>query len=254
VGHVSEVYFDKRLTGDIIVELTVKNEFPIPKNSVAMIFSEDLMGSRAVDIQLGNSSDMAQSGDTLLTDVEVSLKDAVNQQILPLKIKAEDLISSIDTMVVAIQSVFNKDIREELLTSIKSISHTFQNLESTTGELDTLVNTQAGRISSILYNLDAITKNLEQNSGQISNTLHHLSDISDSLAQSNIPQIMANLDRTVANLARISTKIENGEGTIGMLVNDDQLYKNLEKAALELNTLVEDIRLNPKRYVRVSVF
>jgi phospholipid/cholesterol/gamma-HCH transport system substrate-binding protein len=254
VGNISKVYFDERLNGDIIVELTVKNDFPIPRNSISRIFSEDLMGSRAIDIILGDSPEMAKSGDTLMTDVEVSLKDAVNQQILPLKIKAEDLISSIDTMVVAIQGVFNKDIRDELLTSIRSLRHTIQNLESTTGEIDTLVNTQAGRISHILSNLDAITNNLEQNSSQISATLQNLADISDTLAQSNIPQIMVNLDRTVANLASISTRIEKGEGTIGLLVNDDKLYRDLEKAAMELNSLVEDIRLNPKRYVRVSVF
>jgi phospholipid/cholesterol/gamma-HCH transport system substrate-binding protein len=254
VGSVSKVYFEKSMNGDIIVELNLKNDFPIPRNSVSRIFSQDLMGSRGIEIILGDSPEMAKSGDTLKTDVEVSLKDAVNQQILPLKIKAEDLISSIDTMVVAIQGVFNKDIRDELLTSVRSIRQTFQNLESTTGELDTLVNTQAGRISHILYNLDAITNNLEQNSGQISATLNNLATISDSLAKSNIPQIMANLDRTIANLASISTRIEKGEGTIGMLVNDDKLYKDLEKAAMELNSLVEDIRLNPKRYVRVSVF
>jgi phospholipid/cholesterol/gamma-HCH transport system substrate-binding protein len=254
VGSVSKVYFEKSMNGDIIVELNLKNDFPIPSNSVSRIFSQDLMGSRGIEIILGDSPEMAKSGDTLATDVEVSLKDAVNQQILPLKIKAEDLISSIDTMVVAIQGVFNKDIRDELLTSVRSIRHTFQNLESTTGELDTLVNTQAGRISHILYNLDAITNNLEQNSGQISATLNNLATISDSLAQSNIPQIMANLDQTIANLASISSRIEKGEGTIGMLVNDDKLYKDLEKAVMELNSLVEDIRLNPKRYVRVSVF
>lgn len=254
VGHVSEVYFAKSMNGDIIVEMTVREKFPIPANSVSRIFSEDLMGSRAIDIILGNSSDLAQDGDTLAGDVEVSLKDAVNQQILPLKIKAEDLISSIDTMVVAIQGVFNKDIRNELLTSVKSIRQTFQNLESTTGEIDTLVTTQASRIASIMGNLDAITSNLEQNSDQISATLRNLAAISDTLAQSNIPMIMANLDRTVNNLASITERIESGQGTIGLLVNDDKLYRDLEKTVLELNQLVEDIRLNPKKYVRVSVF
>lgn len=254
VGTVSKVYFEKSMSGDIVVELMVKEDFPIPANSTARIFSEDLMGSRAVEILLGDSPALAAEGDTLITEVEVSLKDAVNQQILPLKLKAEDLIASIDTMVVAIQGVFNKDIRQELLTSIRSIRHTFQNLESTTGEIDTLVNAQAGRIASILYNLDMITDNLTNNSEAISTTLQNLAAISDTLAQSNIPQIMTNLDRTVSNLASISDKIQRGEGSLGMLITDDQLYRELEKAALELNQLVEDIRLNPKRYVRLSIF
>jgi phospholipid/cholesterol/gamma-HCH transport system substrate-binding protein len=254
VGAVSKVYFDQRMTGDIVVEMLVKEDFPIPDNSVARIFSEDLMGSRAIDIILGNATELLSDGDTLFTDVEVSLKDAVNQQILPLKIKAEDLISSIDTMVVAIQGVFNKDIRDELLTSIRSIRQTFQNLESTTGELDTLVTEQAGRIASILYNIDMITNNLDNNSGEITAIIQNLATVTDTLAQSNIPRIIENLDRTVGKLASIAEKIERGEGTLGMLVTDDQLYKDIEKVALELNQLVEDIRLNPKRYVRISIF
>jgi phospholipid/cholesterol/gamma-HCH transport system substrate-binding protein len=254
IGSVSKVYFDSRMNGDIVVEMMVKDEFPIPGNSVARIFSEDLMGSRAIEILLGDTQTLLSDGDTLVTDVEVSLKDAVNQQILPLKIKAEDLISSIDTMVVAIQGVFNKNIREELLTSIQSIRQTFQNLESATGEIDTLVTEQAGRIASILYNLDMITDNLDNNSGEITAIIQNLATISDTLAQSNIPRIIDNLDRTVNNLATITDKIDRGEGTLGMLVKDDKLYKDLEKAAFELNQLVEDIRLNPKRYVRLSIF
>jgi phospholipid/cholesterol/gamma-HCH transport system substrate-binding protein len=157
-------------------------------------------------------------------------------------------------MVVAIQGVFNKNIREELLTSIQSIRQTFQNLESATGEIDTLVTEQAGRIASILYNLDMITDNLDNNSGEITAIIQNLATISDTLAQSNIPRIIDNLDRTVNNLATITDKIDRGEGTLGMLVKDDKLYKDLEKAAFELNQLVEDIRLNPKRYVRLSIF
>ena len=254
VGSVSKVYFDKSMNGDIVVELMVKQDFPIPDNSVARIFSEDLMGSRAVEIQLGDSKVMINDGDTLKTEVEVSLKEAVNQQILPLKIKAEDLISSIDTMVVAIQGVFNKDIRQELLTSIRSIRRTFQNLESATGEIDTLVSSESGRISSILYNLDMITHNLQENGGEITRILQNLASITDTLSQSNIPQIIKNLDRTVTNLASISDKINNGEGSLGLLINDSTLYQNLQKTSRELDQLIEDIRLNPKRYVRLSIF
>jgi phospholipid/cholesterol/gamma-HCH transport system substrate-binding protein len=254
VGSVSDVYFKENLTGEIVVEMIVKEDFPIPENSIARIFSEDLMGSRAIEILIGDSREQISDGDTLLTDVEVSLKDAVNQQILPLKIKAEDLISQIDTMVVAIQGVFNKDIRDELLTSIRSIRQTFQNLESATGEIDTLVTSQAGRIASILYNLDMITDNLDNNSGEITAIIQNLATITDTLAQSNIPRIIDNLDKTVSNLTTVVEKIEKGEGSLGMLVNDDQLYKEIEKAALELNQLVEDIRLNPKRYVKLSIF
>jgi len=254
VGQIGKVYFDPVMNGDIIVRLVFTDKFPVPSNSTARIFSEDLMGSKAIEIILGTGPDYAQTGDTLSTDIETSLKDAVNQQILPLKLKAEDLLSSIDTMVVAIKGVFNKDIRDDLNASIKSIRNTVSNLETTTHNLDTLVYVQSGRLASILYNIDMITQNLNNNSDNISRVLSNLANISDTIAQSDIAGILSNLDKTVGNLSLIMGRVERGEGTIGMLVNDDQLYYDLEKSAKELNLLLEDIRVNPKRYVRISVF
>ena len=254
VGQVGKVFFDPSMNGDIIVQLVFTDKFPIPANSTARIFSEDLMGSKAVEILLGTGPDLAQYGDTLRTDIETSLKDAVNQQILPLKIKAEDLLSSIDTMVVAIKGVFNKDARDDLNASIKSIRNTFQNLESTTQNLDTLVITESNRLASILYNIDMITRNLNNNSQEINRVLDNLATLSDTIARSNISGIIGNLDKTIGDLSLVMSRIEKGEGTLGMLINNDKLYKDLEKSASELNLLLEDIRLNPKRYVRVSVF
>jgi phospholipid/cholesterol/gamma-HCH transport system substrate-binding protein len=254
VGQVDKVFFDPKMNGDIIVELVFTDKFPIQSNSVARIFSEDLMGSKAVEILLGNSQEFAQNGDTLVTDVETSLKDAVNQQILPLKIKAEDLLSSIDTMVIAIKGIFNREAREDLSASIKSIRQTMNNLESTTQSLDTLLITQSSRLSSIIYNIDMITRNLNSNSQEINRVLDNLASLSDTIAKSNISGIITNLDTTIANLSLVMGRIEKGEGTLGMLINDDQLYNDLQKSASELNLLLEDIRLNPKRYVRVSVF
>jgi phospholipid/cholesterol/gamma-HCH transport system substrate-binding protein len=254
VGQVGKVYFDPRMNGDIVVQLVFTDKFPIPANSTARIFSEDLMGSKAIEILLGTSPEYVQSGDTLHTDIETSLKDAVNQQILPLKLKAEDLLSSLDTMVIAIKGVFNKDIRDDLTASIKSIRATMSNLENTTQSLDTLVYNQSGRLSSILYNIDMITRNLNNNSDEISRVIGNLANLSDTIAQSNISGILGNLDKTVGDLSVVMSRIQNGEGTLGMLIQDDSLYKQLEKSAVDLDLLLEDIRLNPKRYVRVSVF
>lgn len=254
VGQVGKVYFDPRLNGDIIVKMVFTQEFPIPANSTARIFSVDLMGSKAIDIVLGNSPELALTGDTLLHDVETSLKDAVNQQILPLKLKAEDLLGSIDTMIVAIQGVFNKDVRDDLTASIKSIRQTFSNLENTTQNLDTFVTLQSGRLSSIIYNIDMITRNLSNNSEEINRVLDNLATVSDSLARADIAGVFRNIDSTVSSLATVLQRVEQGEGSLGQLINNDELYRNLEKSALELNKLIEDIRLNPKRYVRFSVF
>jgi len=134
-------------------------------------------------------------------------------------------------MVSAIQDVFNKDMREDLLQSIHSIRSTFRNLESTTENLDVLVDSQSGRMASILYNLDMITRNLKDNNEEITTILRNFAMLSDTLAESHIPQIFDNLNATLTNLNEVTSRIEKGEGSLGLLVNDDKLYRNLEKAA-----------------------
>jgi phospholipid/cholesterol/gamma-HCH transport system substrate-binding protein len=254
VGQVSSLYFEPSMNGDIIVELSISSDFPVASNTVAKIFSSDLMGSKAVELVLGDSQELAEYGDTLMTSLEASLSESVNAQIAPLKKKAEDLISSIDTMVVAVQGVFNKDIKEELLASIQSVRSTFQNLENTSANLDEFVITQSSRIASILYNIDMISRNLDENEDKINTILANLEVFSDSLSHANIPETFTNLNKAVADIHLIVNKINKGEGSMGMLINDDKLYIELEKAARELNMLVEDVRVNPKKYVRFSVF
>jgi phospholipid/cholesterol/gamma-HCH transport system substrate-binding protein len=254
VGQVSNIAFLPEMSGEIIVEMTLSTDFPIPNNTVARIFSSDLMGSRAIDLIVGDSEELIVSGDTLITSIEASLKEEVNKQILPLKRKAEDLILSIDSMVVAIQGVFNKDIRDELLASIQSIRATFRNLESTTGNIDTLVVEQSGRLASILRNIDMITYNLRENEEQINAVFANLETITDSLSQSHIPETFNNLNKVVSDIEVITDKIQRGEGTFGQLLYNDTLYFELERTARELNMLLEDIRVNPKRYVKFSIF
>jgi phospholipid/cholesterol/gamma-HCH transport system substrate-binding protein len=254
VGQVDNMYFDPKMNGDIVVELQVKGEFPIPKNSISTIFSSDLLGSKAIQIKLGDSHELAQGGDTLATEIEATLQEQVNQQILPLKRKAENLISSIDTMVVAVQGILNKDSREELRQSIRSIRATFDNLKSTTTNIDTLVMTQTNRLAGILNNLELITRNIRENNSQINAVIDNLATITDTLANSHVPQIADNLNKTLANLALITDKIKSGEGSLGLLLTDDKLYNDLEKAAREISALAEDIRVNPKRYVKFAVF
>ena len=254
VGQVSDIYFEPEFTGNIIVEITIETQIPIPKNSVALIYSSDLMGSKAIDLQLGADSLFIENGDTLLTKVEASLKEAVNQQIQPLKAKAEELIVSIDSVVTVIKQIFNEQARENLTSSLASVEQTFSNLESASYNLDQMIAAEKVRFGEIMQNIESITTTLRENEENIDNILANFSTISDSLAQAQIPQTFANINRVVGDVAEIVQKIENGEGSIGMLVNDDKLYNDLQQSAEQLHLLLEDLRVNPKRYVRFSLF
>lgn len=254
VGQVSDIYFEPEFSGKIVVEITFETQIPIPRNSIALIYSSDLMGSKAIDLQLGNDSINISSGDTLNTLVEASLKEAVNQQIRPLKAKAEELITSIDSVVTVIKEIFNEKAKDNLTQSLASIQQTFENLESASYNLDTLVASQKTRLAQIMFNLESITSTLSKNEENIDNILTNFSSISDSIAQAQIPATFANINRIADDVSGIVEKINNGEGSLGMLVNDENLYKDLQKTSEQLHLLLEDVRVNPKRYVRFSLF
>ncbi len=254
VGQVNQVYFDPDLSGDIIVLMMLSQDFPVPKNSVARIFSADLMGSKSIDLKLGSAIELAHPGDTLASATEGSIKDEVNAQVQPIKIKAENLLSSIDSLVVAIQTIFNESARENLVESFNDIRLTFSNLERTTSNIDTLVESEANRIASILSNIDSVSLTLRDNRESISNIIGNLETFSDSLVKTDIVATFDKANKSLAELDEILTKINEGEGTLGMLLHNDTLYMEVNKSAEELNKLLEDIRLNPKRYVKFSLF
>lgn len=254
VGQVNKLYFDPNNPQKIIVELYVKGDYPIPKNSAARIYSSSLLGAKEVEIVPGDSRIMAKDRDTLLSLVEATLGEEVNRQILPLKRKAENLISSIDTVAVIIQQVLNKNTRENLVQAVEHVKQTLENIAHTTGNLDTLIGSQRKNIGDIITNVESISDNLRKNNDKITHIINNLSDVSDSLVKARIPATIAQVNKAVSDLDAILVKINKGEGSVGQLINNQQLYQEVEKAARDLNLLLEDIKANPGRYVKVSVF
>ena len=254
IGQVASMKFDPDLSGDIIVEFWITNKFPIPENSIARIFSSDLMGSKAVDIKLGNSPDLAKDYDTLATSIEASLMEEVNAQVQPIKAKAENLLASIDTLVIAFQTIFNESARNNLQESFDNINQSFNNIQSATSTIDTLMVSEGNRVASILKNIDSLTATLSANREKFATIINNFEEISDSLARADIPGTFNRANQTLDELETILAKINEGEGTLGMLMHNDTLYMELNKSAEELNLLLKDIRENPKRYVKFSLF
>ena len=254
VGQVKNLYFEDNHSGRIVVEIVVTSDFPIPVNSIAKIYSSDIMGSKAIEIVLGNSTVIAVAGDTLLTSIEAGLKEEVNRQVQPIKKKAEDLLATIDSAVTVISEIFNENARRNLAQSFESIKNTLEAIQSASYEIDTLVTVERNRLADILTNIESITRNLDKNKDNINNIISNFSAISDTLAKAEIPKTFNNANIALKNIAEIADKINKGEGTIGLLIHNDSLYYQLEKSAADLNKLLEDIRNNPKKYVRFSLF
>lgn len=254
VGQVKNVYFNPDMSGSIMVSMMLTSDFPIPANTVARIFSSDIMGSKAIELVLGDDKTTLQEGDTLQTSVEAGLMAEVNAQVQPIKKKAEALLGSIDTLVIAFQSIFNETARDNLKETFMHLEKTFANLQNATSNIDTLVVEESSRISAILINLDSLTTALNRNKGNISNIIANFEIISDSLAKSEIPGTFARANKVLDNMQAILNKVNSGEGTIGMLINDDSLYVELNRSATALDSLINDIKQNPKKYVRFSLF
>ncbi len=254
VGQVRDIHFLPDTSGRLVVQIAVKREFNIPGKSVARIFSSDLMGTKAIDLIFGDANYFEQSGDTLIADFEGSLQEMVSVQMLPLKTKAEDLMKQMEQAIEIINYVFNEETRQDIMASFKNIKATFANLENSSTNLDSIVSEGKNKMENILSNVESISSNLEQNNSLITQALKNVSNISDSLAKANLKQTINETYLVLNQLNDLIKKVNNSEGSLGLLVNNDTLYYNLQDVSYNLNRLIEDLRLNPKRYVQFSAF
>ena len=253
VGQVISIQFTGERFDRVLVKFSVDKGLELPSNTLAMIQSADLMGSKVVALVPGDSHVFAVSGDTLRSQVERGLMEQVSQQMLPLKQKAERLLGSLDSVMLIVQGLFNEETKKNLSNSFGSIDRTLRNLEGASGNLDTLIQGESARISSILQDVNSITGNLRNNNEEISTILGNVSAISDSLRQASLHQTLMSLDYILATTDSIMNKINRGEGTIGALLNDNDLYYNLNQVSENLNRLLVEFRYNPKRFINLSL-
>ncbi|MFI5164556.1 MAG: MlaD family protein [Bacteroidia bacterium] len=248
VGRVSEIQlFDAK--GKVIVTFAITDKnLKLPKQSVAKIVSSDLLGAKAVQLIPSNEKEYVKDGDTLVGIVEASLQESVNASVKPLKDKAEKLISSIDSIMTVIQSVLDKNTRENLNKSFGSIRHALETFDHTSMRLDTLIASERNKISTIFTKVESISSNLANNNDKISSAIKNFSAISDTLAKANISKTIANTNSALSSVSSVMEKINRGEGSIGMLVHDDKLYKNLNASSASLDSLLKDMNENPWRY------
>ncbi len=253
VGQVETIQMEPNSSGKVIITMLItNNDVTIPKNSIARITS-DFFGSRAIQIDLGNSGPVNDK-DTLIAANEVTLKDQVSAQVLPLKNKAEELITSIDSTMGIIKGVFNKKTQNNLTQSIESINISLKHFQTMSANMDDLVATQKQRINDILAKVDDISIALAKNSKQLGNAINNIANITDSLSKSKLKDAVNNADSTLYYTAQVFKKINSGKGSLGMLANDTTLYNRLSGTSLQLGKLLEDMRLHPNRYVHFSMF
>lgn len=253
VGVVKDIHFDGEKAERMKVSFLINENIKFPTDSRVRIFSMDLMGTRGLDIITGRSSMYKKNGDEFLGEIEESFKDEIGRQIAPLKNKTERLLSSIDSILISIHAIVDDNTRIKIKESLNSIGRTFKNIESTSITLDSVVTTEASSISNIISNTESISLNLRKNNEKISKILTNMSSISESVNTEGLGKGLKDLIKTIEKLNIISSKLLTEEGSVGAVINNRELYNNLNETVSNLNRVVLDLEKNPKKYINLSV-
>jgi phospholipid/cholesterol/gamma-HCH transport system substrate-binding protein len=248
IGRVSKM--ELQPDGHTIVQFKIDPKYNIPNNTLAKLVSTDLLGTKAIVFEMGNSKNYAEDQDTLKADVQGSLAESLQ----PIQKKAELLITKLDSSLAAINKIMNPQFQRNVDRSFLSIANSLQTLEGTTKKIDNLVGSQTGHINGIMANAETVSDNLKTSTSHLNSIATNFETFSSDLSHSNIKQTLDNANKAVADLQASINKINDGHGTLSLLLNDDKLYKNLNDASLNLNNLFIDLKAHPKRYVSFSVF
>ena len=248
VGRVSKLSLQPN--GQIIAEFKVSPEYEIPKSTVAKLESTSLLGGKAIVFELGEGNVYAESGDTLNAGSSKNLME----QVQPVQKKAEMIIARMDSLLTSLNNTISPEFQGNFQRSFASIARSMETLEGTTVKFDNLVGTQSNKIAAILSNFESISANLKNNNQKITSIMTNIDQVTDEVARANFAETIQNANKAMTDLQATVNKINTGQGSLGLLINDDKMYTNLNNAAENLDKLMIDLKANPKRYVHFSVF
>lgn len=241
VGKVQQIRFTEDGSGKLEVVMLLDSDFEFSKNSNAQLYESGLIGGKAIAIiPAFDTAARVSSGDILQSSVKPGLTELVNQRLTPLQEKIESVMVSADQLLTNVNSVFDAETKTNLKGSIAQLKQTITSFETTSNTLNGLLEDNKSSITSTLNNFSGISEDL--------------SEVSTSLADANLKETINGLQSTITNFDSILKDIQQGKGSVGKLMKDEVLYNNLEGALEQLEALLEDMKLNPKRYVHFSLF
>jgi phospholipid/cholesterol/gamma-HCH transport system substrate-binding protein len=248
VGRVSKMKLQPN--GTTLVEFKVDNQYKVPTNTLAKLVSTDLLGDKAIVFEYGQSNTYAEDKDTLKADIQGTLAESLQ----PIQIKAENLISKLDSSLASINKILNPNFQKNIDRSFVSIANTLQTLEDATRKIDALIGNQSAHINGILANTETVSSNLKSSSANITDITANFKKVSADVANANLKQTLDNANKAMADLQATVANINSNKGSLGLLLNDPKMYDNLKDASASLNSLLVDFKAHPGRYVSFSVF
>lgn len=242
VGKVSEITFntDPAKRGKLVVQISLDNDFEFSKNSIAKIYSNGIIGGESLAILPSYDGDPAVSGDYLKGEVESDIFTSVGETLNPLKAKVERVIVGADSLLIALNDVLDLKSRDRFKRTVAELELTVKSMNATLNSFDELLNSSKSDVYMTLDHTKKITENF--------------TELSDSLANINFGELASTFQTTFNKANDLLLGIENGQGSLGKLVTDDDLYRNLTSATKELEELLRSIKVNPKRFVHFSLF
>lgn len=240
VGRVLSIDFADA-SGKLVVKFVVEKDFEFSNNSLARVYGGGLIGGKSLAIipsyEKGRA---AKSGDTLPGEMGEGIMELVNERLTPLQNQVEKVINDTDSLLVNVNAVLDRDTRANLRDAIANFTQASLDLKGISKTVNGTLAQNQDKLDRTFTNLDTMSENF--------------ATLSDSLSKVQIGTMVADLEKTIADFQEISNKLNSPEGTVGKLLNDDQLYLNLDRTANQMGDLLQDMKLHPKRYVHFSLF
>ena len=241
IGNVQKINLSTDGSNKLEIKLIIDNEVEFSKSSKAELYETGLIGGKAIAI-IPNYQDgsIAESGDYLQGTITPGLTELVNQKLTPLQDKLESAIQNADKVVLNINELLSDDTKTSLQQSILNFKNISESLNETTNNVNSIILNNSNAIENSLKNIESSSKNINE--------------ITKSVSDANVSDLISKLNSTVSNFNLALNKINNGNGSVSKLLENDAIFNNLEKATSELEALINDIKVNPNRYVHFSIF
>ncbi len=249
VGQVDKIMpiTDKDGKIHFIVKITVDDNFKFSKKSTLEIFEPGLMSGKELRVNLAYGGEEAKDGDTLQGGFKLSMLSSIGSQVGPVKDQLQVVLHRVDSLMMSANQIVDEQNRAEIRALLANLNKTVGSLEGTSGSVNSLVEHNDPKLQRVLDNADVTVTSARA-------AIDKYGNLAQSIDTQKLNATIANLDNTVGKLNQVIAGINDGQGSLGKLMKDEQLYNNLNSASSNLNTLIEDMKANPKRYINFSVF
>lgn len=249
VGQVEEIMPITDKSGKIhfVLKVLVDDEFEFSNKSTIEIFEPGLMSGKQARINLAYGGEIAKDGDTLAGGYKESMMNNISSQVGPVKDQVQDVLKKVDSLMINANALTNAQNQAQIKALLASLNRTVTSFETTSQQTNRLLANNDPRVQQVLDNANLATISART-------AIDKYGRVAEQVDVQKLNNTIDKLSLTSDKLNSVISGIQNGEGSLGKLAKDEQLYQNLQETSANLNELVKDIKANPKRYVNISVF